>query len=49
VDVIATKGRERRFKFDPANPDSTSTLGEEAEFEFECGGNGVLAAGDGYI
>jgi hypothetical protein len=34
-------------KFDPSNPDTTSTVGEEAESGFECG-NGVLA-GDGYI
>jgi outer membrane protein assembly factor BamB len=34
-------------KFDPSNPDTTSTVGEEAEEDFECG-NGVLA-GDGDI
>jgi hypothetical protein len=39
----------RIVKFDPTNPDTTSTVGEEAEegFYFECE-NGVLA-GDGYI
>ena len=37
----------RIVKFDPANPDTTSTVGEEAEEWFECG-NGVLC-GDGYI
>ena len=35
------------IKFDPTNSDTTHTVGEEAEFIFECG-NGVLA-GDGYI
>ena len=35
-------------KFDPSNPDTTSTVGEEAEERFMCG-NGVWAAGDGYI
>jgi hypothetical protein len=35
-------------KFDPTNSESTSTVGEEAEEQFMCG-NGVLAAGDGYI
>jgi hypothetical protein len=34
-------------KFDPANPDTTSTVGEKAEEGFECE-NGVLG-GDGYI
>jgi len=38
----------RIVKFDPTEPDTTSTVGEESEFGFECGGNGVLA-GDGYI
>ena len=37
----------RIVKFDPSNPYTTSTVGEEAEEAFECG-NGVLA-GDGYI
>jgi hypothetical protein len=37
----------RIVKFDPANPDTTFTVGEEAEEEFRCG-NGVLG-GDGYI
>ena len=37
----------RIVKFDPTNPDTTSTVGEEAEELFECE-NGVLA-GDGYI
>ncbi len=37
----------RIVKFDPANPDTASTVGEEAEEWFECG-NGVLG-GDGYI
>jgi hypothetical protein len=37
----------RIIKFDPANPDTTSTVGEEAGERFMCG-NGVLA-GDGYI
>jgi len=36
----------RIVKFDPTNPDTTSTVGEEAEKRFYCG-NGVLA-GDGY-
>jgi hypothetical protein len=36
------------IKFDPTNPDTTSTMGEEAEETlFDCG-NGVLS-GDGYI
>ena len=35
------------LKFDPANPDTTSTVGEESEEEL-YGGNGVLG-GDGYI
>jgi hypothetical protein len=35
------------IKFDPTNSDTTHTVGEEAEFGFDCG-NGVLA-GDGYI
>jgi hypothetical protein len=34
-------------KFDPTNPDITSTVGGEAEKDLECG-NGVLA-GDGNI
>jgi hypothetical protein len=34
-------------KFDPANPDTTSTVGEEAGERFKCV-NGVLG-GDGYI
>jgi hypothetical protein len=38
----------RIVKFDLTNPDTTSTVGEEAEDLFMCG-NGVLAAGDGYI
>jgi hypothetical protein len=37
----------RIVKFDLTNPDTTSTVGEEAERSFGCG-NGVLA-GDGYI
>ena len=37
----------RIIKFDTTNPDTTSTVGEEAEKSFECG-NGVLA-GNGYI
>ena len=37
----------RIVKFDRTNPDTTSTVGEEAEERFYCG-NGVLA-GDGYI
>jgi hypothetical protein len=37
----------RIIKFDPSNPDTTSTVGGEAEEGFECW-NGVLA-GDGYI
>ena len=37
----------RIVKFDPTNPDTTSTIGEEAEEGFYCG-NGVLG-GDGYI
>jgi hypothetical protein len=35
------------IKFDPTNSDTTHTVGDEAEFTFECG-NGVLAD-DGYI
>jgi streptogramin lyase len=35
------------IKFDPTNSDTTHTVGDEAEFTFECG-NGVLA-GDGDI
>ena len=35
-------------KFDPTNPNTASTIGEEAKGWFLCG-NGVLAAGDGYI
>jgi hypothetical protein len=39
----------RIIKFDPTNPDTTSTVvGEEAEKDFLCVNNGVLA-GDGYI
>ena len=38
----------RIIKFDPTNLDTTSTVVEEAERGFDCGGNGVLA-GDGYI
>jgi hypothetical protein len=34
-------------KFDPTNPDITSTVGGEAEEGFDCG-NGVLG-GNGYI
>jgi hypothetical protein len=37
----------RILKFDPTNPDTTSTVGEEFEETFLCG-NGVLA-GDGDI
>jgi hypothetical protein len=37
----------RIVKFDPANPDTTPTVGEKAEESFECG-NGVLGC-DGYI
>jgi hypothetical protein len=37
----------RILKFDHSNPDTTSTVGEEAEEDFLCG-NGVLAD-DGYI
>ena len=37
----------RIIKFDPTSPDSTSTVGEQAD-EIECGDKGVLA-GDGYI
>jgi hypothetical protein len=37
----------RILKFDLSNPGTTSTVGEEAEEDFECG-NGVLG-GDGYI
>ena len=40
-------GETRIIKFDPANPDTSSTVGEGAEEDFECG-SGVLA-GDGYI
>jgi hypothetical protein len=36
------------IKFDPSNPDTTSTVGEEYEEGFDCG-TGVLAAGDDYI
>jgi hypothetical protein len=35
-------------KFDPANPDTTSTVGEEAEEQFRCDDKGVLGR-DGYI
>jgi hypothetical protein len=38
----------RIIKFDPTNPDTTSTVGEKAERGFECYGNGVLS-GDGDI
>jgi hypothetical protein len=38
----------RIVKFDPANPDTTSTVGEEAEEQFRCDDKGVLA-GDGDI
>jgi len=39
----------RIFKYNPADPDTTSTVGgEEAEEGFYCAGNGVLG-GDGYI
>ncbi len=39
----------RIIKYNPADdPDTTSTVGEEAEEEFDCAGNGALA-GDGYI
>jgi len=37
----------RVIKFDPTNPDTTSTVGEEADKKFYCD-NGILA-GDGYI
>ena len=37
----------RIIKFDPTNPDTTSTVGEEAGKGFCCG-NGVLG-GDGFI
>jgi hypothetical protein len=37
----------RIVKYNPADPDTTCTLGEESEEEFDCG-NGVLA-GDGDI
>jgi hypothetical protein len=36
------------IKFDPANPDTTSSVGEEAEELFRCDTKGVLAR-DGYI
>jgi hypothetical protein len=39
----------RIAKYNPADdPDTTSTVGEEAEEEFDCAGNGALG-GDGYI
>jgi hypothetical protein len=38
----------RIAKYNPADPDTTSTVGEEAEEQFDCAGNGALG-GDGYI
>ena len=40
----------RIVKFDPTNPDTTSTVGEEAKEYFDCeNGVGLLLAGDGFI